>query len=91
MLSIVKDAEINSEAERKRKDTLTRIFSWAARIVILAMGALIILQELGVPIAPILAGAGIIGLALGFGGQYLIRDLISGFLLFLKISTALEI
>ncbi|MFN3666748.1 MAG: mechanosensitive ion channel family protein [Sediminibacterium sp.] len=84
MLSIVKDAEINSEAERKRKDTLTRIFSWAARIVILAMGALIILQELGVPIAPILAGAGIIGLALGFGGQYLIRDLISGFFIILE-------
>lgn len=84
MMSIVKDAEINSEAERKRKDTLTRIFSWAARIVILAMGALIILQELGVPIAPILAGAGIIGLALGFGGQYLIRDLIAGFFIILE-------
>lgn len=84
LVSIVSDADKNSESEKKRKDTLTRIFSWASRIIILAMAVLIILQELGVPIGPILAGAGIVGLALGFGGQYLIRDLITGFFIILE-------
>lgn len=83
-VSIVSDAEKNSEAEKKRKDTLTRIFSWAYRILIISISFLIILQEIGIPIGPILAGAGILGLALGFGGQYLIRDLISGFFIILE-------
>jgi small conductance mechanosensitive channel len=84
LMSMVSDADKNSEAERKRKDTLSRIFSWVTRILILTMAVLIILQEVGVPIGPILAGAGILGLALGFGGQYLIRDLISGFFIILE-------
>ncbi len=84
LMSMVSDADKNSEAERKRKDTLSRIFSWVTRILILMMAILIILQEVGVPIGPILAGAGILGLALGFGGQYLIRDLISGFFIILE-------
>lgn len=84
LMSMVSDADKNSEAERKRKDTLSRIFSWVTRILILTMATLIILQEVGVPIGPILAGAGILGLALGFGGQYLIRDLISGFFIILE-------
>jgi len=45
---------------------------------------LMILQEIGVPIGPILAGAGIVGIAIGFGGQYVIRDLISGFFIILE-------
>lgn len=84
LMSMVSDADKNSDAERKRKDTLSRIFSWVTRILILTMATLIILQEVGVPIGPILAGAGILGLALGFGGQYLIRDLISGFFIILE-------
>ncbi len=84
LMSMVSDSDKNSEAERKRKDTLSRIFSWVTRILILTMAILIILQEVGVPIGPILAGAGILGLALGFGGQYLIRDLISGFFIILE-------
>ncbi len=84
LASMVSDSDKNSEAEKKRKDTLIRIFSWVSRILILAMSILIILQEIGVPIGPILAGAGIVGLALGFGGQYLIRDLISGFFIILE-------
>ena len=45
---------------------------------------LMILQEIEIPIAPILAGAGIIGIAVGFGGQYLIKDIISGFFFILE-------
>jgi small-conductance mechanosensitive channel len=43
-----------------------------------------ILQEAGIKIGPILAGAGIVGLAFGFGGQYLIKDIITGLFIILE-------
>jgi small-conductance mechanosensitive channel len=72
------------EAERKREDTLIHIFVVTLRVVVLTLAALMLLQELGVKIAPILAGAGIVGLAFGFGGQYLIRDVIAGLFIILE-------
>jgi small conductance mechanosensitive channel len=45
---------------------------------------LIVLGQLGINIGPILAGAGVVGLAVGFGAQYLVRDLVSGFFLLLE-------
>jgi moderate conductance mechanosensitive channel len=81
---VVSNRFLSAEAERKREDTLIRIFSWTSGIVIVMLSSLMILQEIGVPIGPILAGAGIVGLAVGFGGQYLIRDIISGFFIILE-------
>ncbi|KHF27884.1 putative MscS family protein YkuT [Anoxybacillus sp. BCO1] len=52
---------------------------------------MMILDAVGVDIRAILAGAGIVGLAVGFGAQNLVRDIITGFLLFLKINLRLEI
>jgi len=43
-----------------------------------------ILSELGVDIAPLIAGAGIVGIALGFGGQYLVRDIIAGLFIIIE-------
>lgn len=43
-----------------------------------------VLSEIGINTAPLIAGAGIIGLAFGFGGQHLIKDLISGFFIILE-------
>jgi small-conductance mechanosensitive channel len=71
-------------AEKKREDTLIMIFTGISRIAILTIGALMILSEIGLKIGPILAGAGIVGLAVGFGGQYLIRDIISGLFIILE-------
>jgi len=45
---------------------------------------IMILEQVGVMVGPILAGAGIIGLAFGFGGQYLIKDIITGFFIILE-------
>lgn len=45
---------------------------------------MLVLTEIGINIAPIIAGAGVIGLAFGFGGQYLIKDLIAGFFVILE-------
>ena len=81
---VVSQRFLSPEAERKREDTLIRIFNWAVGIAIIVLCVLMVLQEVGVPIGPILAGAGIVGLAVGFGGQYLIRDLISGFFIILE-------
>lgn len=72
------------EAERQRENTLTHILTWTARILILVVTLLMVLQELGMAIGPVLASVGIVGLALGFGGQYLIRDIISGLFIILE-------
>lgn len=74
----------SEEGEHKRENTLISIFTATATISILVIAALMVFQELGLMIGPILAGAGIIGLALGFGGQYLIRDIISGLFIILE-------
>ena len=74
----------SKQAEEKRRDTLLRIFSGLFRITLLIIVVLMILSELGLKIGPILAGAGIVGLAVGFGGQYLIRDLISGLFIIME-------
>jgi small-conductance mechanosensitive channel len=84
VVAVVGDKNEPAEAEVKREETLIRIFTWVIRIVILVTSSLMILQEVGVPIGPILAGAGIIGLAVGFGAQYFIRDIITGFFMILE-------
>lgn len=83
-IAVVSDKNLSEQSEIKREETLIRIFSWTTGIVIFMIGSLMILQEIGVPIAPILTGAGIVGLAVGFGGQYLIRDIISGFFIIME-------
>jgi len=74
----VKDIHKDSTAEKKREDTLIKIFVQTTRVVVWIVAGMTILAEFGVEIGPLLAAAGIAGLAFGFGGQYLIRDLISG-------------
>lgn len=66
-------------ADIKRMDTIARLFNWTFNILIILIATMMILKEFSVDIAPILAGAGILGLAVGFGGQYLVRDIITGF------------
>lgn len=80
----ISDHFLTKEAEKKREDTLIRIFSSGLGVIIWIFAGLIILQEVGFAIAPFLAAAGIAGLAFGFGGQYLIRDLISGLFIIME-------
>jgi small conductance mechanosensitive channel len=63
----------------KRLNTLMGIVRKGVSIIIWAVFIMILLRKINIDIAPILAGAGIIGLAVGFGSQELVRDLISGF------------
>lgn len=71
-------------AEEKRENTLIQVISGAAYIFIWVTALMMLLSEVGIAIGPLLAAAGIAGIALGFGGQYLIRDLISGMFIILE-------
>ncbi|MBU2539240.1 MAG: mechanosensitive ion channel family protein [Proteobacteria bacterium] len=68
----------------KRVETLILLVRQGAMLVLWLIVALVILKEVGVEIGPILASAGIVGLAVGFGGQNLVRDVISGFFIILE-------
>lgn len=83
-LAVRPDGISSKEAEEKRENTLIQIFTTSANITLLLITGLMVFQEFGVEIGPILAAAGIVGLAFGFGGQYLIRDLISGLFIILE-------
>ena len=61
-----------------RVRTLLPLIRNALMIVISVMASLIVLSEIGVDIAPLLAGAGVVGLAIGFGAQSLVKDVITG-------------
>ncbi|MFA5094852.1 MAG: mechanosensitive ion channel domain-containing protein [Candidatus Omnitrophota bacterium] len=82
--------------ERKRKGvlvarelnlrikTVNKTVYWLGTVIIGISVVYFILATFGVSVAPLLAGAGIVGLAFGFGGQYLIRDVINGFFIVLE-------
>jgi len=78
------DGFLSPEAERKREDTLITVFSGTLRVIIWMAALLMIIAELGVNIGPLLAGAGVIGLAIGFGAQYIIRDFCTGLFIILE-------
>ncbi len=68
----------------KRAETLARILENSLRVVVLIAALLMVLKEIGINIGPLLAGAGIVGLAVGFGAQSLVKDVISGFFILLE-------
>jgi moderate conductance mechanosensitive channel len=74
----------SKEGIKKRSDTLLGVFLGLGRVVIILIGVLMILSELNVPVGPVLAGFGIVGVAVGFGAQYMIRDLIAGVFLLME-------
>jgi small conductance mechanosensitive channel len=74
----------SKEGIKKRRETLTGVLTGVGRVFIVIIVLLMILSEVDVPIAPILAGFGIAGIAVGFGAQYLIRDLIAGIFIILE-------
>ena len=68
----------------KRVQTLSRILQKTLSISVFGIAVLMILREFDYDIGPVLAGAGIVGLAVGFGAQTLVRDIISGFFLIVE-------
>ncbi len=68
----------------KRVETLIRLIRQGVYILLWLTVGLIVLREVGIDVTPILASAGILGLAVGFGAQNLVRDVISGFFIILE-------
>ncbi|MDX9856291.1 MAG: mechanosensitive ion channel family protein [candidate division Zixibacteria bacterium] len=74
----------STEEGKKRLVTLRSVVRWATSIVIITVAMMMVLPELGIQIGPILAAAGIVGLAVGFGAQQLVQDVISGFFILME-------
>lgn len=83
-VTVTADRHNSRIAERKREETLIKIFAWTIRVIMVLVVMMLVLNEMGLSIGPMLAGAGILGLAVGFGGQYLIRDFFTGFFMILE-------
>ena len=76
--------DLDTDEIEKRLDTLLGIMRSIIKIIAWAMIIMLFLRKIGIDIAPIIAGAGIVGLAFGFGAQELVRDFISGFFVLLE-------
>jgi small conductance mechanosensitive channel len=83
-----RQGESYDAARSARVRTLLPLLRNAFRIVLFVMVALIVLSELGINIAPLLAGAGVVGLAIGFGAQTLVKDVITGFFILIEDTIA---
>jgi small conductance mechanosensitive channel len=78
------DFHASAEAEKKREDTLISVFGGAFSVVLYLAVGMMVLSEFGVNIGPLIAGAGVAGVAVGFGAQYLVRDIITGLFIIME-------
>ena len=81
---ITKKDVIREKEITLRIKTMNKLVHWLGSIIIVSIVAYMVLENFGLDVAPLLAGAGIVGLAFGFGGQYLIRDVINGFFILVE-------
>ena len=79
-----RDAEGDLVARGARVRTFLPLVRNVVRIVLLVLVVLVVLSEIGIDIGPLLAGAGIVGLAVSFGAQSLVKDVITGFFILIE-------
>ena len=84
------EPDLDPAAEIKRENTLIIILVGTFKIVLWVSVILVALSEFGVNIGPLIAGAGVVGIAVGFGGQYLIKDIITGIFILLENQYRIE-
>lgn len=72
------EERLEAERRQQRAGTLRRVLKSALAIVLAVIVVMVLLAVLGVPVGPMLASAGIVGVALGFGAQSLVKDVLSG-------------
>ncbi len=68
----------------KRAETLGRVFRYLAAVIVSLIAGMLVLGEIGISVAPILGAAGVVGLAVGFGAQSLVKDYFTGFFILLE-------
>jgi moderate conductance mechanosensitive channel len=81
---IVDTSRTTPERSARRTETIGAVLRSIAAVLIWSVAALTILDEIGVNLAPLLAGAGVAGLAIGFGAQSLVRDIVTGLFMLLE-------
>jgi len=74
----------NGQIQKERAKTLSRVFSSTLNIVIWVIAILMLLPEFGINPTPLLAGAGLIGLAIGMGSKSLVQDYLAGLFILLE-------
>jgi small conductance mechanosensitive channel len=72
------------DEEKKRVETLGRVFRYITSVTIIVLSIMLALSELGVSIAPLLATAGVAGIAIGFGAQSIVKDYFTGIVMLLE-------
>ncbi len=77
------DADTEDDGDQRRK-TLAEVFIGVATITIYVIGGLLALEQIGVNTAPLLGSVAILGLAISFGSQNLVRDVVNGFFILLE-------
>ncbi len=77
---------LDEREQVKRAETIGRVFRYLTTVVVTLIASVSILSEFGVSIAPILGAAGVVGLAIGFGAQSLVKDYFTGFFYCLRTS-----
>lgn len=77
-------ARQDKREDGQRIRTLSRVIRYVLTVVVSVLTGLLILGELGISVAPILGAAGVVGIAVGFGAQTLVKDYFSGFFLLLE-------
>ncbi|MGH3328636.1 MAG: mechanosensitive ion channel family protein [Streptomycetales bacterium] len=77
-------ARLARERRRQRAKTVGSVLKSVATITIVAIAAFMVLGELGVQLGPLIASAGVVGVALGFGSQSLVKDFLSGMFMLLE-------
>jgi small conductance mechanosensitive channel len=82
--AIHRDQDLSLAERKQRIDTLQRVGTASVKILVTVVALIVLLSELGVSIGPILATAGVAGVALGFGAQYVISDIISGLFILIE-------
>lgn len=75
---------LRRERARQRSGTLGHVLSSIVSALILFVAGLMILAEVGVNLAPLIAGAGVVGIALGFGAQQMVKDFLAGIFIILE-------
>jgi len=75
---------ISDPESAKRATTLERVIRYLANVLLTLIAGLLVLAELGISVAPILGAAGVVGIAVGFGAQSLVKDYFTGFFILLE-------
>ncbi|MFD2174706.1 mechanosensitive ion channel family protein [Rhodobacter lacus] len=81
-------AALPGRREYNRRRTLLRLFRNAFGLTVAVIAIMLALAQLGLDVAPLLAGAGVVGIAVGFGAQKLVQDIITG--IFIQIENAVN-